>query len=754
MKNFTQFAKVIVLAIAVLFIFSSASAQQILLDKPVRAGQLTLFPQLGNENIYYYLPDKVALAKHDDGTPQFSFLRYVENVRSTAETREGEGGGIVHAVVELKVTQEMLDEALTALRRIKSGAIIQGPIVYRGGTIALISSFKENNEFTKKVIGLGKAPLLDNERVAISILLTKLGAKILWESFKTPTPDMSISFEMEMAGFRSPIGATIEANFDQMYQHHAFQAAVATPILAGEIKLAFDDLVREGAIKVTQIGSDASIEKAVDAAYSKLLNMMFDPLNSSGTPTLDQLVALGSNNQPSMLDRATKMLNTPSTSTEVVNTSATADTGRNNRSGSATADTGRNNRSGSGGGNPQATGGGTPAAPGDGGGTPAVTDPAAPRNLVVTDSSNQTIAIKWQSNREADFLRYRIYRDTIPHPNTKVDSTTRGKTDTTKSFTGLTNGKRYYFRITAVDSTGNASGFSNEVNAVPGGTTPRGTTATNTPARPDSARTTTKTSTPSLAIAVSYEMKIVHQKGTFRIDLNKYNTDNLVMRFDGNFGRINCPECMREINLDDPLYLQREVTAFLDGANVSDFDKYINFVDVSMKKTHQGGALTFDEKRIDRKNFNSEGNNFKMVYGWKNDTNRTNWLDYDYKTEWSFFGGYKVASDWQTNNSGTIALSAPFIRRTISIEADPDLIKAANVRSIEVKVYTTLGTSQDVKELRLNTRNNQFAGQVDVMQTKGTLDFDYEVKWYLNDGTTKSSPKKTTNSTVLFVDTI
>jgi hypothetical protein len=92
---------------------------------------------------------------------------------------------------------------------------------------------------------------------------------------------------------------------------------------------------------------------------------------------------------------------------------------------------------------------------------------AAPQNLVVADSSSYTISIKWWKNRGADFLRYRIYQGTSPNPTIKVDSTIRGITDTSKTFTGLTNGTKYYFRLTAVDSVGNESGYSNEVNAVP-----------------------------------------------------------------------------------------------------------------------------------------------------------------------------------------------------------------------------------------------------------------------------------------------
>ena len=98
----------------------------------------------------------------------------------------------------------------------------------------------------------------------------------------------------------------------------------------------------------------------------------------------------------------------------------------------------------------------------------AITIPAAPQNLVMADTSDRTITIKWRKNTEANFLRYRIYRGTSSAPTTKVDSTTGGvKTDTSKTFTGLTNGTRYYLRVTAVDSAGNESPYSNEVNGVP-----------------------------------------------------------------------------------------------------------------------------------------------------------------------------------------------------------------------------------------------------------------------------------------------
>jgi hypothetical protein len=261
-------------------------------------------------------------------------------------------------------------------------------------------------------------------------------------------------------------------------------------------------------------------------------------------------------------------------------------------------------------------------------------------------------------------------------------------------------------------------------------------------------------SVPSFAIAASFEMRRVRQQGTFVIDLNKFNADQLVVRFDENVGTVNCAECFQQINLDDPLNKQRFITAYLDGANALDFASYINGVTVSLRKKHAKGDITTREVRIDRSNFTKEANNFKMVYGWKDDIDRSDWMNYEFKTDWFFFGGNSVTSDWQSSDAPDIKLSAPFVRRIIDVEADPGLISQANVRAIEVKLYSKLGEKQQVKEMRMTTKSNQLSGQVEIMQPANVMDYDYEVTWHLNDGTTRNSGRKTTNTKSLFVDTI
>jgi hypothetical protein len=566
---------------------SRALAQAVFLDKPVQAGELILFPDINNPRAFYYLPNKIVLGKNKDATPQFSFLRWVENEKSTGEeTRsEGEGGGIVHTVVQLEVTPEQIAEAERELqRKVKSAgsgdeATIVGPIIYKKGTMALISSASDDKGgFTKSIVGLGPAPIIAGNKAAVSVRLTKLGSKILWESFKTATPDMSYSFVMSVAGFRSPVNARVECDFDKIYENKTFKGGLAVgAYIDASIEAAFDELRDSGAIKITGVEASDKMQAIIETTYKKLLDIMFEPIQgNSATPS----------------------------------------------------------------------------------GTGGMSDVAA---LLMAQNAS---------------------------------AGGRGGTDQNK-----------------------ASNFK---------------------------------------ISFGYKMKQVKKSGKFTLDLNKSLADEFEFRFDENFGALKCPKCFREVNLDDPLYKQREIFLSIDGLNADQFGKYVNFVTVSMKKEHGEEDATVDEQRIAQKDFANAGNLFRLMYGWKNhaDDDRAKWLQYQYKTVWSFFGGLQVSQDWTMSDQPGINLTPPFHPVSVSVEANPTLLQTAQVRLVTVKFYYDYGAGEKLEQVAIKADDKNQAQRVDFMLKPNQYEYDYEVIWRLAGNKTITTGRQKSNDALLYVDEI
>ncbi|TAE55410.1 MAG: hypothetical protein EAZ89_05650 [Bacteroidetes bacterium] len=259
-----------------------------------------------------------------------------------------------------------------------------------------------------------------------------------------------------------------------------------------------------------------------------------------------------------------------------------------------------------------------------------------------------------------------------------------------------------------------------------------------------------------LSAFFKYELKKERKTGTFRLDFNKWTTDKVTMRFDENIGNLtrymNNPKYFRQVNLDDPLYRQREVVASLDGYNASDFGSYINFVTVHMQKVHEKGALTDGEVRIDRNNFNLEGNLFRMVYGWKEDNDRRQWMEYKYEVLWSFFGDVSVKQNFTSTTFSGINLAPPYQKRTVELQADPDFLAQQQIRAITFNLYYKVEGKEFVKQVNLNPVKNQLSQRLDYLSPSGSLDYEYEIVWRLTGNKVISSGRKTSGESLLYVD--
>lgn len=661
--------------------------QRILLDKPMTAGPLKLFPLVEDPNSYYYLPNKVRLGTDENGRPRFSFIRYVENVRSGANEKEasiGNGGGYVHLMVGLSVSPEEIKAAEQELRNINPRGKIVGTVTYRGGTMALISKSVITNATgdggQHRVLGVGPAPVIEGDQVAVSFLLDKTDATILHESLKSATPDVSFNLNMTLAGYQSPVEFKIEMEWDKIYQHDIFNAGLATPVLQAEIGIAAQQLKETGGIKITQIGEDPNMQRLQELLTNKLIDMCFVPFGREGSPNWTDL-AQPLNGGKSYLDRATEQLNNERARQRTENQQIrqenrderryTDEENRRRREENDARAAANNNNGGSAGGS---------SAGGTSGGTTTGEATAAPIPAG-------------------------------PRPSRPVANGTTGPAPSERDAPVV---------------------FAQPVTAVQG----------------------QENSLQSVNAVVSYQRKSIRHTGKYTAEARTFFTTSLTEVFGGNIGKINCRDCIREVNTNDPLYHQRELVCFIDGEISQDFDKFINYVSVSMRKKHAGGEITTDELTVNRKNFGAEGNNFKLMYGWRaGDNDRRNWLNYEFKTVWNFFGGATVESDWSPTVNPIIPLKAPVKRRTVNIIADAEKARQNNIRSATVRVfYKIAGGEEQVKQTSLNIGRQMFNGIIDFILPKDQSEFEYEIEWIKGENESVKTGRLKTSLDDIYVD--
>ncbi len=306
-----QVKAIVVVLATVAGLAELVQAQTIALDHSRRCGPLICFPSVSDPTVYHYLPSEPHLAKRPDGTPEFSFMRYVEP-RATGGgeggVTEAEGGGIVHFLVDYSVADKELAAARQALRKEDEKAVLKGPVLFEQGRFALVSTFapedKDNtgsNVLAHRVVGIGRAPLIEGLKSAVSMHLTKQGAQILWNSFQTATPDVSLLFEMTFSGLRNPAEATITADWDKLQKQTNLDVGGKFgygPISVGFDFHAFWERVRQsGAVAIDYRGDPSKLQAIIDRAYARLQELVFEPIPPESQPVerresaLDELVS-------------------------------------------------------------------------------------------------------------------------------------------------------------------------------------------------------------------------------------------------------------------------------------------------------------------------------------------------------------------------------------------------------------------------------------------------------------------------------
>jgi hypothetical protein len=108
---------------------------------------------------------------------------------------------------------------------------------------------------------------------------------------------------------------------------------------------------------------------------------------------------------------------------------------------------------------------------------------------------------------------------------------------------------------------------------------------------------------------------------------------------------------------------------------------------------------------------------------------------------------------FQLKNGEAIALIPQIERRSLQIEADPDVLATANVRAVDVKVFWTIGDQTDSKQVLLRLPNT--SASVPLLTASNSFRYEFEITWMRGNGLPDlRSGRLSGSSSMLFVDNL
>ncbi len=242
---------------------------------------------------------------------------------------------------------------------------------------------------------------------------------------------------------------------------------------------------------------------------------------------------------------------------------------------------------------------------------------------------------------------------------------------------------------------------------------------------------------------------VLHFNSRVNSDRHHYITFNIGDIYK-RFG--NDPQYFKTISLSDPDFEQRDIYVGVDGAILPEYDKLINSITVTLRKQHTNGNMTLREVNLSRDAV-KDARQIKMSYGSVSDSDRVEWLNYEYKTQFQFKGGKNYQTNWHPQSASMINLFAPYERKTIRLEGDTEFLKSKGVRAVVVQIsYPFFGETRRV-ETSVRPEENFQSKQFDVTLPLNEFKYQYTLKWLFRNGTEKTF-SGTNDSELLFVDII
>lgn len=190
----------------------------------------------------------------------------------------------------------------------------------------------------------------------------------------------------------------------------------------------------------------------------------------------------------------------------------------------------------------------------------------------------------------------------------------------------------------------------------------------------------------------------------------------------------------RKAALDEDLFKQREITVTIDGELKADFEKMINSVSVTMKKSHANGDQTLKEIFFDAQKLEDYKGPMTLSYLNKDDSDRLEWLEYDYSVNWQFKKDGDFQTEWQKSSAPILNLYAPYKFYHVDLLGDIKSLKADEIIAVIVQLeYPFFGRTKNEKQI-IKPFNDTNELSMSAIIPQDVFKLDYTITWIYRDG--------------------
>jgi len=240
---------------------------------------------------------------------------------------------------------------------------------------------------------------------------------------------------------------------------------------------------------------------------------------------------------------------------------------------------------------------------------------------------------------------------------------------------------------------------------------------------------------------VSFKMKDIRTEGETRLSFNKRSNIERRTLLTVNVGDLYAEYGEEDgfvefISTFDPAFAMRKIFVNVDGYLADDIGSFVNSVQVNLEKVHPGGRVTTGELVINPGDLDDVENVFgPLAYTNVEAEDARDWLEYQYRTTWSFKGGGTYQTDWVSTDAAMINLTAPYHRAEVFLEGDLQGLNSRGVRSIIAEVESDF--FGEPTKMRRSLRPSQpdatdSLEPIALTLPRGEYGYDYKLTWIMN----------------------